>query len=59
MDKKTFVVAIPIAVILISTLLQFFLRGREASPGSKRLAWAIFVAGAAVLIIAGIAILNR
>ena len=54
MDKKTLVIAIAIATIVITTLIQFFIRGRDLSPATRRLLWLSFAAGIVALIITSI-----
>jgi hypothetical protein len=59
MNMAIFVIAIAVVATLISTMLQFFMRGREVSPAIKRLLWATFTAGVAALIITFILIVTR
>ncbi|MBC8207480.1 MAG: hypothetical protein ISR84_03695 [Kiritimatiellales bacterium] len=59
MEKKMLVVAIAIATILISTLLQLFMRDRKTTPATKKMLWASFVAGIVVLGAVSIVILTR
>jgi hypothetical protein len=59
MEKKILVVAIAIGTIVISTLLQLFMRNREVSPATKKLLWGSFAAGVAALIVLSIVILKR
>jgi hypothetical protein len=59
MEKKLFVVAIAIATILITTLLQFFMRDREVSPATKKMLWISFAAGVVLLIAVSLFALTR
>jgi len=59
MNKAIFVIVIAIVATLISTMLQFFMRGREVSPAIRRLLWIILIAGVAALIITFILIVTR
>ncbi len=49
MDKKLIVVAIAIGTIVVSTLLQLMVKGRELSGRAKRLTWVSFAAGIVAL----------
>jgi hypothetical protein len=51
MDKKLFVVVIAIGTIVVSTLLQLFMDGRELNPSRKRLLWISFAAGIVALLV--------
>jgi hypothetical protein len=50
MDKKLFVIAIAVGTVVLTTLFQLFLQGRDLNPKAKRLLWIIFAAGVVALI---------
>ncbi|MEQ9103488.1 MAG: hypothetical protein RIE53_02190 [Rhodothermales bacterium] len=50
MDKKLLVIAIAVGAMVITTLIQVFMQGREWTPKGKLLVWVTFLAGLAVLI---------
>ena len=45
MDKKLFVIAIAVGAVVVTTLLQLFMQGRDLNPKAKRLLWISLAAG--------------
>jgi hypothetical protein len=59
MDKRILIVAIVVAAIAISTLLQLFIRNRDVSPATRKMLWVSFAAGVVALIAVSFVILTR
>lgn len=59
MDKRILIVAVVIATIVISTLLQLFMRKRDVSPATRKMLWISFAGGVAALIAVFIVMLTR
>lgn len=59
MDKTIFVIIIAIVATLLSTMLPFFLRGREVSPAIRQFLIATFMVGVAALIITLVLVVIR
>jgi len=59
MDKKLPVIAIAIGAVVVSTLLQVFIQGRNVDQKAKRLLWVSLVAGVVALIALFTIILSR
>jgi hypothetical protein len=59
MDKKLFVIAIAIGTVVLTTLLQIFIQGRELNPRAKRILWIAFAAGVVNLIAVSMIVLSR
>jgi hypothetical protein len=59
MDKKLIVIGIVIGTVVLTTLLQVFMQGRDLNPKAKRLLWITFAAGVVVLIALCMIMLGR
>ncbi len=59
MDKKLFVIAIAVGAVVLTTLLQVFMQGRDLNPKAKRLLWITLAAGVVALIALCMILLGR
>jgi len=59
MNKKLFVIAIVVGTVVLSTLLQVFMQGRDLNPKAKRLLWITLAAGVVALIALCMVVLSR
>lgn len=59
MDKKLFVIAIAVGTVVLTTLLQVFMQGRDLNPKVKRLLWITLAAGVVALIALCMIVLDR
>lgn len=59
MDKKLFVIAIAVGTVVLTTLIQVFMQGREIDPRTRRLLWLTLVAGVIALVAVGTIVLGR
>ena len=59
MEKKTLIIAMTIATVVISTLLQVWMQGRDVSPQARKLLWLTVAAGALALVAVAMVLLTR